>query len=215
MTSLILQLRATKDLVLFGEFFLLIAIISLVLIFIIYPLLILFVTKRRNPYKLLFGMFTPAISAFISGNLFFSVPISFLHNEKNLGIKHQLNSTITPITTIIGRSGTALISSAAVLFLHLSYTSNISFTTVLLIIILCFLLSFFTGSLHRFSVLATVALVFQILGTTRNEYLSLIQVAPLLYCFAALIDSIHNTIITYITAHFIEDSRDKMIKEFI
>lgn len=215
LSSLIFQLRNTKDLVLFGEFFILLAIITLVLIFIIYPLLLFFITKRKNPYKLLFGMFTPAMGAFISGNLFFSVPISFLHNEKNLGIKHQLNGTITPITAIIGRSGTALVSSATVLFLHISYTQNISFSTVLLTIILCFLLSFFTGSLHRFNVLATVALVFQILGTTKNEYLNLIQVAPLLYCFAALIDSIHNTVITYITAHFIEDSRDKLLKEFI
>lgn len=214
-TSLILELRQLGDLSLFFGFLLLLTIISLVLILIIYPLCLFLFTKHRNPYKLLFGMFTPAIAAFISGSIYFSAPLSFYHNEKNLGIKHQLNVVITALTTVFGRACSALITSTSVIFLYRTYYSNITFTKTLTIIFLSFALSFFTGSFHRKSIIASIALIFTVLGTERNEYLNLIKIAPLLYSFSAMLDSITNTVIAYIVSSHIEQNKDIRIHDFV
>lgn len=214
-TASIFELRRSNDLVLFTQFFVLLTVVSLVLIFAIYPFLLFVIAKQRNPYKIIFGMLTPLVAAFISGNIFFATPLVVLHNEKNLGIKPHLNMPLTSLATIFGRAGTALVCSTATIFLLSSYTTYISFGRFVLVIALAFLFSFFTGSFHKSSVIATIALIFTVLGTNRNEYLNLIQVAPLLYFFAALIDCANNTIISYITAHFIDENRDRLLKELL
>lgn len=214
-TSLLLELRQLDDLSLFFGLLLLLTIISVVLILLVYPLVLFLFTKHRNPYKLLFGMLTPAVAAFISGSIYFSAPLSFYHNEKNLGIKHQINVVITSLTTVFGRACSSLVTSASVIFLYRTYYSNITFSKTLIIILLSFVLSFFTASFHRQSIIASIALIFQFLGTERNEYLNLIKIAPLLFCFSAMLDSITNTVIAYIVSNYIDQNKEVRIHDFV
>jgi len=220
MTSQLLTLRGPQTaghLNYFQNFFMLLVILTVLIIFAFYPLMLFLFGRQKNPYRVLFGILTPLVAAFVSGDLFYSTLLSFQHNEKNLGVKHPINVTTTSITAVAGRAGTALITSASVVFLMKSYYSSasIGFFSILFVILLSFTFSFFTGAFHRDGIIVSVALIFIVLQKKGNEYMNLIVIAPFLYSFAALIDSVNNSVITFIVGERIEKNRTIPVKDYI
>ncbi len=193
-------IRQMTHLYRFGQLITLYLVISAILLFIAYPLVIYFTTKNKNPYKILFGMMTPLFASLLAGDLFYTAPLTLIHNEKNLKIDQKINVATTSFALLFGRAGTAFVTSSSLLLIMNSYTSltYLSFSSVLLITLLSFLLSFFTGAFHRQGIIASIFLISTLLKTENNEYITLVGIAPILFCFATFIDLLNNTTMTYI-----------------
>lgn len=79
----------------------------LLMIFIIYPVIIL-IFARENPYKLLFRIREPIITAFLTRSSAATLPISFKAAEKELHIKKEISSFALPLGATINMDGVCL-----------------------------------------------------------------------------------------------------------
>ncbi len=79
----------------------------LLMIFVIYPLII-YVFTRENPYKLLFRIKEPIITAFLTRSSAATLPISFKAAEQELHVKKELSSFALPLGATINMDGVCL-----------------------------------------------------------------------------------------------------------
>ena len=77
------------------------------MIFVIYPLII-YVFTRENPYKLLFRIKEPIITAFLTRSSAATLPISFKAAEQELHVKKELSSFALPLGATINMDGVCL-----------------------------------------------------------------------------------------------------------
>jgi Na+/H+-dicarboxylate symporter len=108
-----------------------------VLLLIIVPLFFaIFSSFKVNPYKILFRMFGPAIAGLVSGNIFFSSPMTTTLSRHNVGSQKRVSATSVPLYTIVGRGGSAMIATLSALGLLFAATGQLPSTKVILFVAL-------------------------------------------------------------------------------
>jgi aerobic C4-dicarboxylate transport protein len=201
----ILQVKGYKDLIiLLGAF-------SIVLCFIIMPLFLYLLKPKTNPWRVLYGFLGPAIAAFLSGDINFTIPILQRHSKENFGIRRRSSAVSLSLFATFCRCGSAMVAAAAFIVIMKSY-SYITISTLKLFTIglYAFLISFVLAR-HpgdgAFIALAALCLSYGD-EAYRAGYLILKPMAFYLVAVGAFIDIMFNAFGAYIIARtngFIEE----------
>jgi Na+/H+-dicarboxylate symporter len=107
----------------FRDLILLLGIFSVVLGFGILPLFLYFIKPKVNPWAALYGSLGPALGAFFSGDINFSIPVIFRHIKENLGVRRRSNAVTVALFAAFGRAGSAMVAAASFIVIIKSYSS--------------------------------------------------------------------------------------------
>jgi len=201
----ILQAKVYKDLVV------LLAVFSVALCFVVLPLFLYLLKPKTNPWRVLYGFLGPAIAAFLSGDINFTIPILQRHSKENFGIRRRSSAISISLFATFCRCGSAMVAASAFIVIIKSYSYiTISTLDLFTIGIYAFLISF---ALARhpgdgaFIALAALCLTYGG-GEYRAGYLILKPMAFYLVAIGSFIDIMLNAFGAYIIARtngFIEE----------
>ncbi|MDR0389224.1 MAG: cation:dicarboxylase symporter family transporter [Spirochaetaceae bacterium] len=107
----------------FRDILLLIGVFSLILGFGILPALLYLLRPKTNPWKILYGSLGAAITALVSGDINFTLPLLFRQARENLGVRRRANTVIISLFTSFGRAGSATVAAMAFIVIIQSYSS--------------------------------------------------------------------------------------------
>ncbi|MDR0456766.1 MAG: cation:dicarboxylase symporter family transporter [Treponema sp.] len=125
------------------DLILLLGIFAIVLGFGILPMLLYFVRPKVNPWTVLYGSLGPAIAAFFSGDINFSLPVLLSHSQENLGVQRRSNAVSLTLFSTFCRAGSAMTATVAFIVIFKSYSSlGITSAEILSISIRAFAISF-------------------------------------------------------------------------
>ncbi|WP_020611137.1 cation:dicarboxylate symporter family transporter [Sediminispirochaeta bajacaliforniensis] len=208
---------STPELALFSQLFLLLTVDTIIVLLGIYPLLIFLLTRERNPYRFLYGLTAPMLAAFLSGSDRFSYINLANHVKANLGIPRPVGAVTLPLFTLLGKAGTAMVSSVGFIVLLSSYSSlGIKFSEVVWIILFSFGASFLAASAPQAGVLTVIAMMCTHYGKGIEEaYLILLPALPILMSFSALIDTVTAGLGTVVVAKGESGTKEVQLKDFI
>lgn len=185
-------IAGTPELSLFLQLFLLLTVDAIIIVLGIYPLLMFLITGEKNPYRLLYGLAAPAITAFLSGNSQFTYISLATHVSANLGVSRPAGAVSLPLFTLFGKAGTAMVTAVGFIVLISSYSSlGIGAGDVVWIMAAAFGTSFLSGMHPSAGVLTAIAVMCAGYGKGIDEaYLILLPALPLLMSFSAFLDTI-------------------------
>ncbi|MGN1164683.1 MAG: cation:dicarboxylate symporter family transporter [Candidatus Ornithospirochaeta sp.] len=132
---------------------------TLAVVFVVLPLLFaIFTGFKKNPYGVIGRGLAGMITGFLSSNIYASSLVGESITRSNLGIQKRISSTSTPFSILIGRGGTAFVSTLLVVTLLKTLGAEIS-TGALVVIALTIALSSFTSSLFAGIEVASVSVI--------------------------------------------------------
>jgi Na+/H+-dicarboxylate symporter len=117
------QYKSMVNAEVFRSIILLLLVFSLVLALLILPVLLFLVKRKQKPWKVLYGYMGPAISAFFSGDINFSIPVLMMHIKENMGIRRRCGSITVALWTTFGRAGSAMVAAISFIVIIKSYSS--------------------------------------------------------------------------------------------
>ncbi|WP_028972677.1 dicarboxylate/amino acid:cation symporter [Spirochaeta cellobiosiphila] len=118
-----IQWKMVEDITPYLQVVLIIGIFTVFLLFVIYPLLTMLITKTKNPYQLLRGYIGSIMAALISGNSIFAYGTIVKESRENLGIPRKIGAIHLPLNILFGRPGTAVITAVSFFVILRSYSS--------------------------------------------------------------------------------------------
>jgi Na+/H+-dicarboxylate symporter len=203
----VLQARVFRDLIL------LLGLFSVFLCFVILPLLLYFLKPKVNPWRVLYGFLGPAITAFFSGDVNFTIPVLQRHTKENFGIRRRSSALSLSLFSTFCRSGSAMVAASAFIVIIKSYTRiDIPAGDLFLIgfysFVISFLLSRHPGQ-GAYIALAILCLYFRG-GEYSTGYLFMKPLAFYLIAIGTFIDVMLNAFGTYVLAKtngFIEERK--------
>jgi len=194
----------------FIDLILLLGIFAALLCFGIFPLLLYFIRPKINPWTVLYGSLGPAIAAFFSGDINFSLPVLLSHTKENLGVQRKSSAVSLTLLTTFCRAGSAMVAAIAFIVIFKSYSSlGITAAEVLSIslraLAISFLLARHPGD-GAYTALAVICLGYG--KGFEAGYLILKPLAFYLVAIGAFIDVMIASFATYVAARlggFIEE----------
>jgi len=161
-------------------------------VFLILPLLLLFIGKTRKPFTWLFALTAPAIIGWFSGSAYTAHTTLMLHTRSNLGAAKRVSSTSAPLLLILGRSGTAMISVITICSLYATVNGEaLKFVQLLLAMVFSVLFSFTVSLTPGLEILLVVTMSGKLLGIDLASSLPIIlPMLPFLAGAAALVDTV-------------------------
>jgi len=202
----IVQAKVYKDLVI------MLAVFSIVLCFGIMPLFLYFLKPKVNPWLVLYGFLGPAIAAFFSGDINFTIPTLLRHSKENFGIRRRSSSLSISLFTTFCRCGSAMVAAAAFIVIIKSYSGLrinlfLLFDIGLRAFLISFILARHSGN-GAYIALAALCLGYGGVVLPSAGYLILKPLAFYLAAIGAFIDTMLNAFGTYVLARnngFIEE----------
>lgn len=188
----------------------------LVFLFVFCPALIFLFFKEKNPYKLIFGLITPSLTAILSGDILLSHGILQKHTEKNLGVEPTVNSFLNGLFAALMRPGTIMMTVSSFLMILKSQSGlTITFSSVTISIILALLLSLYTGMIPVVGSFFSVIVMCELYGVVKSDaYHLLIPLLPILYGFSAFVDTVCSGLCTYLIGKRCSSIKIVNAKEF-
>ena len=121
----------------------LLGLIAVLLGFGILPLFLYFIRPKVNPWTILYGSLGPAIAAFFSGDINFTLPVLIRHTKENFGVRRRSNVVSLTLFSSFCRAGSAMVAAVAFIFIFKSYSRmEISFPEIMSIGVRAFIISF-------------------------------------------------------------------------
>ncbi len=191
-----------SDLSLFKELFIILTFDLILVIFGIYPGLLYLLGGRENPYRYLYAVIGPALTAFFTGDEYLAISMLVRHGKESLGVPRRVGSAVYPLFAFFGRAGTALVTGISFILILKSYSSlEISFTQILWTLGFTFLTSLALGSVPGLGTLVAVSLLCSLFGKGIQEgYLILKPVAPLLISAGVVLDVITSAFVAFLVS---------------
>ena len=122
---------------------LLLGILAVVLAFGILPLFLYFIKPKSNPWAVVYGSLGPAVAAFFSGDIHFSLPVLLRHTKENFGARRRSNIVSLTLFNTFCRAGSAMVAAVSFIVIIKSYSLlGISFGDVMAISLRALLISF-------------------------------------------------------------------------
>jgi Na+/H+-dicarboxylate symporter len=118
-----IQYREVLQTDMFRELILLLALLIGILGFAILPLFLFILKPKTNPWVTVYGSLGPALAAFFSGDINFTLPVMFRHAKENLGARRRSNAVTVSFFAIFGRAGSAMVATIAFIVIIRSYSS--------------------------------------------------------------------------------------------
>jgi Na+/H+-dicarboxylate symporter len=201
----------------FRELIILLGVFSLILGFGILPLFLYLLKPRTNPWAVLYGSLGPAIAAFFSGDMNFSLPLLLRHTKENFGARRRSNAVSLALFSTFCRAGSATIAAAAFIVIIKSYSSlDIPSWDILSIGIRAFAISFLLARHPGSGAYTALAVLCQGYGSGFEAgYLILKPLAFYLVAVGTFIDVMICSFASYAiakTSGFIEE---KSVRHFI
>jgi Na+/H+-dicarboxylate symporter len=195
--NVILQAKVYKDLII------MLGVFSVVLCFGIFPLFLYFLKPKVNPWVVLYGSLGPALAAFFSGDINFSIPVIQRHSKENFGIRRRSGVLSLSLFSTFCRCGSAMVAAAAFIVIIKSYSHlRLDITEILSIGFRAFLISFLLAR-HpgdgAYAALAALCLSYGG-GEYRAGYLILKPLTFYLVAVGTFIDVMLNAFGSYILA---------------
>ncbi|MDR2160229.1 MAG: cation:dicarboxylase symporter family transporter, partial [Treponema sp.] len=106
----------------FRDLIALLGIFSLVLCFGILPLFLYLLRPKVNPWAMLYGAQGPALAAWFSGDINFSLPVLLRHAKENHGIRRRSGAVTIALFSAFGRAGSAMVAASAFIVVIKSYS---------------------------------------------------------------------------------------------
>lgn len=209
-----------KTIILSGVFTPLIVLLSvdfMVIVLIIYPLIMRFLFREMHPYRILYACLSSILTAFFSGDTNLALPINIRHVKESLGVKRRITAVTVPVFSTFARGGSALVTAISFIIILRSYSSlGISFSDILWIGLISFLISFFLGAFPVGGTFVSLTLLCTLYGRGFDAgYLLLKPMAVVLGSFAAGIDAATAMVGSYIIGSKMKMTEHKEIKKFI
>jgi Na+/H+-dicarboxylate symporter len=190
---------------------------SLVLGFGILPLFIHLLKPKANPWVILYGSLGPAIAAFFSGDINFSLPVLLRHTKENLGARRRSNAVTLSIFATFGRAGSAMVAAIAFIVVIKSKSSlDIPMTDIFSIGLRALIISFFLARHPGDG--AYTALAVLCLGYGRGfetGYLILKPLAFYLIAIGVFLDVTIASFSAFILARISGFQEEKSVRHFI
>lgn len=164
----------------------------LLALFVILPLLLaIFSLFSVNPYRILYRMLAPALAGMFTGSIFFTTPATMSLARQNLSVQKRVSGTAIPLYTLIGRGGSALVSTLATLTMIYSATGSVPEDMILLTIALASALFSFVSPLYvGFEVFFITTLTLNFLKIDLyGAHMSMVALMPILNGVGILIDT--------------------------
>ena len=195
----------------YTELIILLAVFSVVLCFGVIPLTLYFLKPKVNPWRVLYGFLGPALAAFFSGDVNFSLPVLQRHSKENFGIRRRSSALSLALFATFCRCGSAMVAASA--FIVVMQTTYINMSTFELVkiglyaLIISFVLARHPGE-GTYIALATLCLLLGNDSYEKNAYLNIAPIAFYLAAIGTFIDIMLSAFGTYIIAKtngFIEE----------
>jgi Na+/H+-dicarboxylate symporter len=201
----------------FRDLVILLGVFSLILGFGILPLFLYFLKPKVNPWAVLYGSLGPAVAAFFSGDINFTLPVLQRHLKENLGIRRRSNAVTLTLFTTFGRAGSAMVAAAAFIVITKSYSSlDIAPADILLIFFRALVISFFLARHPGEGAYIALAVLCMGYGSVlETGYLFLKSLAFYLTAIGAFLDVMICSLGSYAVAHLNAFQEDKNIRHFI
>jgi len=195
--GIVLQAKVFTDLIV------MLLIFSLVLCFGILPLFLYLLKPKVNPWRILYGFLGPAISAFFSGDINFTIPVLQRHSKENFGIRRRSSTLSIALFSTFCRGGSAMVAAIAFIVLIKSHSRiQISFIELFAIgfhaLLISFLLARHPGE-GAYIALAALCLSYGG-GEFRPDYLILKPLAFFLVAVGTFIDVMLSAFGSYVLA---------------
>jgi Na+/H+-dicarboxylate symporter len=116
------QLRDVLRADIFKDLMLLLGIFAAVLAFGILPLFLYFLRPKSNPWAILYGSLGPAITAFFSGDINFTLPALLSHAKENFGVQRRSNTVTLALFSTFCRAGSAMVAIVSFIVIYKSYS---------------------------------------------------------------------------------------------
>jgi Na+/H+-dicarboxylate symporter len=201
----------------FRDLILLLGIFSFVLVFGVFPLFLYILKPQGNPWIQIYGSLGPALGAFFSGDVNFTLPLLFRHAKENLGVRRRANSLTISLCTVFCRAGSAMVAAVSFIVIIKSYSVlGINLGDVLSIGARAFLISF--GLARYPGTGAYTALTVLGMGYGRGfetGYLILKPLAFYLIAVGTFIDVMLCSLISYSVGKSSGFQEDKDFRHFI
>ncbi len=213
---IMVQILGTSEIVLFRQMLVVIAADTLILIFIIYPIILYFLNDRKNPYKWIYAVLAPSLAAVTSGDSLFSLGLQMKNSSENMGSSNEAGSVSLPLLAVFGKAGTAMITGMAFIVILKSYSSlGLNISGVIWVSTFTFLSSFLVGPFPGTGVFVAVSLLCTIYGRGIEEgYLILKPILPILFSVSVLIDTLTNSLIAMIVSKNVKMHEEIPMKKF-
>lgn len=175
----------------YASFLAILAIASLVALFVIMPLSVFLLNGRKNPFPIVFSGLPAALAALMSGDLRFASGSIIRQTRENLGIKRRHNAVLMPAGLFFGRAGTAFVSALSFVIILSSYSRlAISLPNLLLIALIIPAATIAAGSSIQSGPIAAITIACGLFGRGfENGFLVMVPIAFILSMTAALMDA--------------------------
>ena len=205
------------DLALFKQILIILGLDCALVVFAIFPALLYFLGGQQNPYKWLYAVLAPALTAFFSGDNYLSLVMLAKHGKENLGVPRRVGSAVYSLFAVFGRAGTAMVAGAAFLLILKSYSSlEISFLQVLWTLAFSLFVSLTLGTVPGLGAYVALSILCGIYGRGIQEgYLILRPIAPLLVSSGVLLDVLSSAFVSLLVAKHEQVAEDVEIHDYV
>lgn len=200
----VLRLRTVSDLNLFAPLIWVVIGLAALFVLVAMPLVIFFWGDRYNPFSWLYAMVSPAVIAFFSGDSYFAYGALTRVAKENLGVSREAAAPVLSLSTLFGKSGSAMVIAAAFITVFRSYTAlEITFGQVIWIIVASFTFSFLLGRVPGATVIVGLSMLAQSYGEGMEDiYLILLPALPILTGIAVVVDTMTAAAITFMVGQW-------------
>ncbi|MDD5973733.1 MAG: cation:dicarboxylase symporter family transporter [Spirochaetales bacterium] len=189
------------------KFVILFITITILTSLIIIPLLYAIITKgKRNPYKDTFRSISAMIMGFTTSNILVTAPVIEATSRHNNGVQKRTASTATPLFILIGKGGTAVITTLSVLAILTSVTgSKIDINTTIIVALVSAIASFASSLAPGFEVMFTSILVFKLTNVSLyGAEMTIMGLLPFVNGLAVMLDAQIAMLGNVVAARFIK-----------
>jgi aerobic C4-dicarboxylate transport protein len=190
------------DLGMYKQIIIILAVDVGVVAFGVFPGALYVLGLKENPYRWLYASVGPAIVGLFSGDQYVSLGFLTKHGKESLGVPRMVGSAVYPLFAVLGRAGTAMVSSVAFILILRSYSSlEITFLQTLWVMLFSFIVSFILGAAPGTGAFFSLFMLCSIYAKGLQEgYLILRNIAPLLVSFGAFIDVLSASFVSLLIA---------------
>ena len=190
------------DLAMYKQILLILAVDVAIVVFGVFPGCLYLLGVKENPYRWLYAALGPAIAGMFTGDAYLSLGFLTKHGKESLGVPRMVGSAVYPLFAVLGRAGTAMVSSVAFILILRSYSSlEITFFQTLWVMLFSFIVSFVLGAVPGNGAYFSLFMLCGIYAKGLQEgYLILRAIAPLLVSFGAFVDVIVSSLVSLLVA---------------
>ena len=181
------------------------------------PLFLFLLGPKTNPWKTLYAALAPAISAFFSGDVNFTLPVLMKHAKESHGVQRRANTVALALFAAFGRAGSAMVAAVSLIVIIKSYSSlGVSLSDLLSISVSAVVVSLLLARHPGDGAYAALAVLCAWYGRGFEAgYLILKPIAFYLIAVGAFLDAILASLGTYAVGKICGFQEEKEARHFI